>query len=354
MGKRGMMGFLIILIIACLFGALFGPSKIRTMENAIQNNLQDAGYASFADVKMTGNVATLTGTAPSEAKATDAMNVANNTKCPFCKKKDKTWHVVDNQLEFDTLKTQKPFTFAGQKNENGRVSITGFVGSEAEKQTVISKAQALFGANLASTSVTVANGAPNNDWSRVVAMDMDQLALLKSGRFEMSDRRNYISGEAADIATRDGVIALGENMPGNFDFSSDISVGAKLDSVSECQALFNELKSGKSILFETSRANIRGAASFDLLNKIAAAANRCSSFQISVEGHTDSQGGDQLNQELSQRRANEVLNYLGQNGVTTSRLTARGFGETRPIATNDTSAGRAQNRRIEFTVTQSQ
>jgi len=356
MGKKGMLGVLILLAISVLVGLIFGPGKISKMEKAIESDLNDAGYSSFAKVDMSGNVATLTGTAPSEAASTDAMNVAKNTKCPFCKKKNKTWHEVDNKLEFDTLPTQSPYTFTGQKNADGRVSITGFVGSEAAKQNVIAKAETLFGDKLASKSVTVARGAPNDNWSRVVAMDMEQLSTLKSGRFEMNDRRNFITGEAANVAIRDGINASGASMPGNFDFSSDIKVGAtvpQVSSVKQCQTLFNEIKTGKSINFETSKANIKGAASFDLLNNIAKAAEQCSSFQITVGGHTDSRGGDALNQALSKSRADAVVNYLGQNGVSTNRLTARGFGETQPIASNDTSTGRARNRRIDFTVTQS-
>ena len=311
MGKRGLTGFLILLIVASLVGLIFGPKKLAKMEKAIQGDLASAGYSDFAKVDMVGNVARLTGTAPSEAAATDAMN------------------------------------------PDGNVSITGFVGSEAAKQNVIKKAESVFGDRLVSKSVTVAHGAPNDNWNQVVGLDMEQLDKLKTGRFEMTDRRNYITGEADNVGIRDGVAAAGPRMPGSFNFSSDISVGAQVQSVDACQTLFNEIKSGKSILFETSKANIKGAASFDLLNNVAAAANRCSSFNIAVEGHTDSRGSDALNQELSQRRANEVLNYLGQNGVNTSRLTARGFGETKPVATNDTAAGRAQNRRIDFTVTQS-
>ena len=353
MGKRGIMGILFLLIVASLVGLFVGPKKLAKMEKAIQGDLASAGYSDFAKVDMVGNVARLTGTAPSEAAATDAMNIAKNTKCPFCRDKDKTWHEVDNKLDFDTLPTQSPYTFSGRKNPDGKVSITGFVGSEAAKQSVIKKAESVFGDRLVSKSVTVAHGAPNDNWNQVVGLDMEQLDKLKTGRFEMTDRRNYITGEADSVGIRDGVAAAGPRMPGSFNFSSDISVGAQVKSVDECQVLFNEIKSGKSILFETSKANIKGAASFDLLNKVAAAANRCSSFNIAVEGHTDSRGSDALNQELSQRRANEVLNYLGQNGVNTSRLTARGFGETKPVAPNDTAAGRAQNRRIDFTVTQS-
>ena len=114
------------------------------------------------------------------------------------------------------------------------------------------------------------------------------------------------------------------------------------------------MKGNNRILFETNAANIKGAASFDLLNKIAAAANRCASFNISIGGHTDSVGNEAYNQRLSEARAATVKNYLSEQRVEADRMTAIGYGETNPQATNATAEGRAQNRRITFTVTQAQ
>lgn len=71
---------------------------------------------------------------------------------------------------------------------------------------------------------------------------------------------------------------------------------------------------------------------------------------IEVAGHTDSVGSDQYNQALSQRRANAVAGYLGSHGVMSQRMITVGAGETRPIASNDTDSGRAQNRRVEVTL----
>jgi OOP family OmpA-OmpF porin len=65
-----------------------------------------------------------------------------------------------------------------------------------------------------------------------------------------------------------------------------------------------------------------------------------------VEGHTDNTGSDAYNQALSVRRANAVLKYLVDAGVPASRLSAQGFGESQPVADNDTAEGRAQNRRV--------
>jgi len=68
----------------------------------------------------------------------------------------------------------------------------------------------------------------------------------------------------------------------------------------------------------------------------------------SVEGHADSQGPDAYNMKLSQKRTDYVVNYLVKKGIDKSRFVKQSFGETKPAATNDTPAGRAQNRRVEI------
>ncbi len=72
--------------------------------------------------------------------------------------------------------------------------------------------------------------------------------------------------------------------------------------------------------------------------------------KVRIEGHTDSKGTDAYNDRLSQRRANAVREYLLSHGVEASRLVAVGYGEKRPVDTNDTAEGRARNRRVEFTI----
>jgi outer membrane protein OmpA-like peptidoglycan-associated protein len=73
-------------------------------------------------------------------------------------------------------------------------------------------------------------------------------------------------------------------------------------------------------------------------------------LSLQIEGHTDSVGGDDFNQQLSERRADSVRDFLAEQGVPASSITARGFGKTQPVATNDTAEGRQRNRRVELVV----
>ena len=90
------------------------------------------------------------------------------------------------------------------------------------------------------------------------------------------------------------------------------------------------------------------AESLSLLAQIAAMLKQHGDWRMTIEGHTDGVGGETYNQGLSDRRAGAVVAYLTGQGIPSSQLTAQGFGLTRPVAPNNTSAGRAQNRRVEL------
>jgi OOP family OmpA-OmpF porin len=107
----------------------------------------------------------------------------------------------------------------------------------------------------------------------------------------------------------------------------------------------------KQIKFGTGSAKIIGKESFAILGDVAQALRDMPAIKkMRIEGHTDSVGNDTGNLKLSQKRADSVMAQLIKLGIDPGRLEAVGFGETRPIASNATKAGRAENRRIEFNV----
>jgi len=103
-----------------------------------------------------------------------------------------------------------------------------------------------------------------------------------------------------------------------------------------------------NINFETSKADIE-SSSYGILDEIAAALGADPQLKVVVEGHSDSTGPRAYNMDLSQRRAQAVVDFLVGKGVSPSRLTAKGYGPDRPIADNATRLGRATNRRVQFT-----
>ena len=101
--------------------------------------------------------------------------------------------------------------------------------------------------------------------------------------------------------------------------------------------------------FETGTAEIK-STSYSLLDEVVAVLNDAPEIRMAVHGHTDNRGSAAYNRDLSQRRAQAVVKYLTDKGIAVERLVAKGFGPDRPVATNDTDSGRAQNRRVEFKV----
>ena len=128
--------------------------------------------------------------------------------------------------------------------------------------------------------------------------------------------RRELAGSGVDVVRQGDNITL--NMPGNITFAFDSS---------NLQSQFHPI-----------------------LNNVADTLNEYNQTVIEVAGHTDSVGDSGYNQNLSVERAQSVANYLSGRGVMQQRMIVTGAGETRPIASNDTEAGRAQNRRVEITI----
>ncbi len=105
----------------------------------------------------------------------------------------------------------------------------------------------------------------------------------------------------------------------------------------------------KNIFFDFDKTTLK-QESFTELDKVVDFLKRNSSVEIEISGHTDNKGSDDYNINLSQGRSQSVVDYLTSQGIDSQRLSARGYGEGKPIDTNDTDAGRANNRRVEFTV----
>lgn len=123
-------------------------------------------------------------------------------------------------------------------------------------------------------------------------------------------------------------------------------VGGTVEAASCVKKSLSTERAELNVQFETNSAKVIPS----YLTEIERLANFMQTYPTpiaDIEGHTDSRGASEYNQGLSQRRANEVARLLSEKyGIAASRLTAAGYGETRPIETNDTSAGRAKNRRV--------
>jgi outer membrane protein OmpA-like peptidoglycan-associated protein len=135
----------------------------------------------------------------------------------------------------------------------------------------------------------------------------------------------------------------------------DLPKSAGFNSVNKDIALKN-IKVGsnialRNVFFNTGKWEVK-SDSYAELERLVALLNDVPSLQIEISGHTDNVGAESFNELLSQRRADAVVNYLVGKGVDKKRLSAKGYGQSRPVDSNDTAEGRASNRRTEFEITQ--
>ena len=103
------------------------------------------------------------------------------------------------------------------------------------------------------------------------------------------------------------------------------------------------------VLFDTAKATLKPGAR-EKLARVSGILGSHPGLKLEIEGHTDSVGTDEYNQELSERRAESVRAYLVAQRIAPQSITTKGFGEQQPVATNDTAAGRQRNRRVELVV----
>jgi len=165
----------------------------------------------------------------------------------------------------------------------------------------------------------------------------------------------YIAGKAAIEADADASQIVRVVVDGIAIEGGDAGVGSALSAlglnptVTECQNAFIQTMDGRNVEFEVNEALI-STISARLLDAATGVALLCKAHEIEIGGHTDSRGQDTYNLDLSQRRASAVQAYLTNLGVPADGLSARGYGETRPIDPAENDAAWTKNRRTEFTV----
>ncbi|MES5484557.1 OmpA family protein [Bradyrhizobium sp. INPA03-11B] len=177
---------------------------------------------------------------------------------------------------------------------------------------------------------------------------------LTAGIAKLSEAVGGIPIVAATSISFDLVFETGEKIPAIEAARAETQKRVRAEetatiSTEACETRFSVISTTQAIYFKIGSAEL-DHNSEPLLNSVADIANRCPSARVEVTGHTDSVGGREANRSLSTNRASAVVGYLVQHGVPASRIESTGYGDTRPIAANDSEEHRAKNRRIEFRV----
>ena len=256
---------------------------------------------------------------------------------------------ADARIEF-TGELKANLTWKAARAQNGMVTLEGEVPDEAARAAVFDTAQRLFPGTNISEAMTIAN-APPEPWLSAAKAGMAELARLRRGEVTIAASDLTIKGLAEDESTAEAVRGAVRNaLPGGFKGTPDIQVMSATErAADDCQDLMRQTTAKGTINFDRASADITSDSS-ETLRELAEIANECQQFHIEIEGHTDSEGTDERNQRLSDRRAEAVAEFLSRSGVDPTRLTTIGYGASKPVADNQSAEGRARNRRIEFIV----
>lgn len=199
-----------------------------------------------------------------------------------------------------------------------------------------------------------------------VATGVRGLLRLQHGKLQVDENQITLSGVAPSALSQRSIDAdIRRNLPSGYVFRSLIRtahdrprVTSKRQALTDvqqavvtaCQTGFDALMRQASINFGNDSATLDDSSE-QLLDRIAVQAKACQNTRVLIAGHSDSSGDPAYNIDLSQRRAEAVRQALIARNIAPERLHARGFGGAHPRTSNDTAAGRAANRRIEFTLT---
>ncbi|MEM1351517.1 MAG: OmpA family protein [Pseudomonadota bacterium] len=246
-----------------------------------------------------------------------------------------------------------PAEFVATLSPEGQVQLRGRINDAEIRNVADSFAKSKFGSDSVYTAARIVPNLPG-DWPTRVIAGIESLSYLDNGAVTVKPDHIAIAGrsgnsEASDAIARLYVDKLGDGASIEIDITyvEALDPVAALPTPEECETRIAAIIEGGKISFEPSSTTIDESA-LTTMDLIAEALADCEGIRLEVQGHTDSQGREEMNLSLSQARAESVLNELRARRVLTSGFVAVGYGETQPIADNDTEEGREANRRIAF------
>ena len=230
-------------------------------------------------------------------------------------------------------------------------NVRGTVTSDELKSAVLAAAKVTTPDGDITDELQVAAGGLGVPWIAGVVQALPQpKEHFKNIRLDATAKSVTISGVAPSKTAKralEGRIATALGAAPGVHATNSLTVAVSPDT-SASQAQIDEAIKGGTISFQVGSAVLTPAGK-RILDRIVAPLKRYPKVIVQIAGHTDNTGSATENQKLSLQRALAVRLYLGSKGIVAKRLTTRGFGASKPIATNSTPSGRARNRRITFT-----
>ena len=236
------------------------------------------------------------------------------------------------------------------------VVLRGTLSSQTSIDEIVAQASNAFGAENISNKLKVGENT-------AALPDLNGFFLNLAGKsFSLETLTSSLKGNKLSlngtVNSAESKAVLGDQMTRllRLDVENNLIVGVppvevETVDVDTCQSDINALLEAGNINFASGKSTIQ-TSSYALLDDIKTVALKCETVSFEISGHTDSVGNPDFNTALSEKRAKAVVDYLVGLGLDSSRFESAGYGASRPIADNSTAAGRAQNRRIEFTLKQ--
>jgi OOP family OmpA-OmpF porin len=249
-----------------------------------------------------------------------------------------------------------------RRDASGKLMLSGYVSDEAARASIVAEAEKLFPGQV-EDRMKIASGAFEGALPQMLIM-LGQLQKFSSGEARLKSDVFHLSGAVETRKLDNEITAQMGAISGSYrgtasitspdpvanEFGIAVEDGA-IDDAARCQGLFADALSKNSIRFASGKADI-GPQSFAFLDFLTQLSGQCGAFSLTVAGHTDNTGNPAYNVYLSGERAKAVVAYLEGKGIAKERLSSTGFGPDKPVCTENTSACRARNRRIEISVGQ--
>lgn len=234
-----------------------------------------------------------------------------------------------------------------QAPQPGQVLAAGTVPDEATKAAVLARLRELYGAERVVDQIAIGQVAMPANWNNYVQKLLSpELKQISRGQLKIDGTTVSLRGEVANEGLRQKIAGdVASNLNPTYTVNNGLRVSSNEQGILD-SALANrtvEFESGKATLTPLGRA---------ILDEMIAAMQKVKGRKVEIIGHTDNVGLRATNQGLSQARAEAVKAYMASHGINGDLLTASGQGSDRPVASNETSEGRARNRRIEFRIAQ--
>lgn len=317
---------------------------------AVETAMRAVGELGAGAVTFSDNEVSLVGVAGTSASLFDKVAGELEAALP------ETFLLSTSLPEAEVETDEDTAQFIAIRSPEGQVQLRGRIGEERSQLAVEAFAKSAFGANSVYSALRQVEELPAG-WAVRSLTAVEVLAKLDNGSVTMTDSSVRIRGRTGDAQAKANIARLlADKLGGGQNFDIKVDYVRKLDPVlalptaQECVDRANQVLAGSKIAFAPGSTDVDDSA-LETLDRLARAFDKCEDMSIEVGAHSDSQGGEQMNLQLSQARAGSVVNALIGRRIVSIDFVAKGYGESEPIADNETEEGREANRRIAFKLT---